>query len=396
MAEETGILGKIGKGIGGILGHPFVQGLGGAAAFGANPILGLLAGSMLKGSREQRELDNEVTRQGLTASRRREGGISDLKDLLGGSVPTDRLLDVEGGPSQIIQSATPGGTASLLSTPRGQDKLLQGLLDINPEAASKSLLDQQFPSQRSDPSILRIADRLDMNGAFANEQAKNAFIMKGGTEAQVLADERELLRLKIGTAQIDFDNATRDQQAENKSAAEQKRLLDQSIVAKSTSIQSLAQLVSNLDDTVYAPGRVGQEARRTTGSIVNEVKNQFGVDTQESDELLADAALLRKGLTQLVIDSIDQFGNNLSGQKLATLEAASANPDIPPEAIIKILSIIAPEMIAQADAEGVPLENREFLENFIKNSSTFLSGGGSPQTGVIDLSNTDLMGELTQ
>jgi len=136
MEEEVGLLGRITGGLRGLLDNPFVQGVGGALAFGANPALGLLAGVGLKNSRERRELNNEALRTQITSANRRSDALDQLPGLLAQRTPIDRLLDVEGGASTPIQSATPGGSIPFTATQPGQAQL-QGLLArISPQAGS--------------------------------------------------------------------------------------------------------------------------------------------------------------------------------------------------------------------------------------------------------------------
>ena len=191
---SDGLLGKIGGGIGKVLNNPHLQGLLGAAAFGANPLIGLLAGQGIKGGRDKRELENEVMRRDLTSRR-------ELRDLLGRRVPTDRLLDVEGGPAtaltELAPSAavnpvtgapgvTPNGSVAAIDMPGGQQELMGLLGELAPGVVAQGMMGQQAQPSAFDEKINFIGQLL---GPDSPEFKEASLRIAGGAEPGTTLDE---------------------------------------------------------------------------------------------------------------------------------------------------------------------------------------------------------------
>ena len=127
MAEH-GLLDRITRPITGLLGNPVVQGVGGAAALGFNPLLGLLAVPGLQSDRERRAFANEGIRNRLLQQKRESEAMVGLRGLLadqtivqgpGTSVPGfDETINIPGRKALIPTVNLPGGNqqrASLLA-----------------------------------------------------------------------------------------------------------------------------------------------------------------------------------------------------------------------------------------------------------------------------------------
>lgn len=144
-----GLLGNVGHKVQGLLNNPAVQGIGAAAAFGFNPLLGLLAAPGIKNTRDRRSAENELLRQEIRARNRQEKAQGDLVGLLGSqaqaAVPSPiGLLNPNGGMDVI--GATRRESVPTVATPQGQQQLLGLLAQLAPAQAISTLLAQPEPS----------------------------------------------------------------------------------------------------------------------------------------------------------------------------------------------------------------------------------------------------------
>lgn len=143
-----GLLGRIGSGIQGLLGNPLVQGVGMAAAAGANPLLGLLAAPAIQSSRDRKAAELELLRQGVRRRQRQEAAQEELTGLLGRrefiQSPVG-LLNLEGGVDVLpAQRSVPA-----VQTPEGQQQLMSILTQLSPDAVASGMLGQVFPDPSS-------------------------------------------------------------------------------------------------------------------------------------------------------------------------------------------------------------------------------------------------------
>lgn len=180
-----GLLGNVGNKVRGLLSSPTVQGLGAAAAFGFNPLLGLLAAPGIQNSRERKTLENDVLRQSLVDAKRRSSAAQDLTGLLGeqttATVPSPiGLLNMEGGVDAI--PATRMGQVPTVSTPGGQDRLLGLLAQLAPEQVA-----ERFLSQPSAPEFKTDIGKLfgDLETAELTGNAQAAAAIRGAIESQL-------------------------------------------------------------------------------------------------------------------------------------------------------------------------------------------------------------------
>lgn len=133
----------------GLLGNPFVQGVGGAVAFGANPLFGLLAGAGIESARDRRQAENEARRNELSRRKREEATLAEIRGILADQTTVqspDRtvgLLDVEGGDPTLFNLPGRRQSVPTVETQVGRQQL-QGLLGgFDPVGTAKGLLAQQ-------------------------------------------------------------------------------------------------------------------------------------------------------------------------------------------------------------------------------------------------------------
>lgn len=178
MADENGLLGDISGVLHSILGNEFVQGAGLVGATGLNPLIGLLAGPIIKDDRERRELENDLVRESLKDSRSRREGATRLAGILGQeAIPAGAPLDVlnlEGG----ILAQTPGipgvvpsasqSRVPFISTPQGRQEALGASAQAAPAALVNQLaggiLGQESPRRQSVDARLQVGRELGLTG----------------------------------------------------------------------------------------------------------------------------------------------------------------------------------------------------------------------------------------
>lgn len=217
----AGLLGKIGSGLEGLLNNPLVQGLAGATAFGASPLLGLLAGGQINAGRKASALENDILREQLSGIRKQQGATDQLQGLLSSQStvqgPTRQagLLDVEGG--QPSPFNLPGRRQSVptIQTPGGQQQALGMLGQIAPGATAQGLLANMFPPQRANTSQMKLDGFESAVGRRATEQeAANIFgAASSDTKIDELLAESRLFmlnqQLREATTQAETDAAER-------------------------------------------------------------------------------------------------------------------------------------------------------------------------------------------
>lgn len=270
----NGLLGKIGSGLEGLLNNPLVQGLAGSAAFGASPLLGLLAGGQINAGRKQRSLENDILREQLSGIRRQQGAADQLQSLLSGSVPTDRLLDVEGGPASIIPSATPGGSVPTAATAGGQRQITGLLPQLAPAATAQGLLGNIFPTQRAAPAVVRVADEVF---GVAPSTEKTAWIKENfnpNASAEAQRATIEMLR-----AQVELENSTDERDRTRREEDVEIATFNNSLNTVIDQLFELADVNEQLAGTGQRPG-FGAGARSSLGSA-----GAFAADVVGLDEL---------------------------------------------------------------------------------------------------------------
>jgi hypothetical protein len=158
MASITDLLGKVVGGIGKIADNPLVQGAGMAAAFGANPLVGLLAAGGLQRSRDTRALENEALREDIAGARESRERRGQIADLLTGDFGSGQSVELPGSTVGLFNETIPlpgrREQVPMINTAQGQN-MLQGLLAAEqPGVAAQAMFPQQAAPQ-TEPTDVR-------------------------------------------------------------------------------------------------------------------------------------------------------------------------------------------------------------------------------------------------
>ena len=380
-----GLLENIGNKIEGVLGNPFVQGAVGAAVGGVSPLLGLLAGPLIKTDRERAKLKNDLLRSELTKRNRENQAQQALQGLLSGEKKTtvqdpDRvagLLDVGGGDPALFNLPSRRESVPAIGTPQGQQQLLGLLAGSAPVITADSLLN---PTAATRPTAFD--QKLDLFTA----------VFPNGVPENPDSTETALLEF-IGAAKPPLDPniaaLTQLSLEEQQRAAEQSRLATAErligtkagLTQAGRRIESISKAVQNLGGTFLQPGLPATDARKTFAQTWSALSQFATGEVPQTQKDLATFDTFTKNTANLLID----ISSSLSGSsglgtftdsKLDLLKSATANADIQPQAIISIIGDVAFDLLIEADK--VRLRDSEFS---IPNAD-FLKIMASGGTGV--------------
>jgi hypothetical protein len=403
MAGITDLLGKIVGGIGKVADHPMVQGLGTAAAFGANPLVGLLAAGGIQRSRDTRALENDLTRGQVEAVQRGNRLQREMDDLLGrrqqralpgasqlpGAATGAQLPGVPGVNAPLTQQPMAGAantpmlqqplsvgegllrspSVPFTQTPEGQQALMTNLMQQKPGVALQGLLAQGGGSPTSFEREMG-ALGVDVRSPLGMElwKAKNIPAADPGQALQ-------LRQLELATAKM-LREYNMETMAMGRRQADERLGLRRGALQ----IESLSNATERLNGTWLQTGLPLADLRRDMASVYAAIKDKFGEGSPQAQQMIADFDIARKGFQSLVNEAITTFGGTMTNDKLAALERASANENISPMAIQKILRDIAGLYISNADlgvaGEPVELPNAEWLRDFSVGAQKSGGGGG--------------------
>lgn len=315
----AGILGKIESGLGkvtdatqGILNNPLVQGVGGALAFGANPLLGLLAAGGIKDSRDRRGLENDALRENLDTAKRRKTATDTLQGLLADKT-TIQDPSLSGGIlfGQDENSLfTPGDAPTPHTIPGRRNQVpsistdeglaqAQGLLaEIAPGIAANSIL----PNQRSNPLATRAATLTQMLGRPLTE---DEMLHVGGAKPETTNDTL-LAELAITRARAEARAAETEEERLAKERRVESLEFQGNVNTAADQLFEMADIVTRLDDggSLTEPGLFA-EARGNVAGVgssiagflgMDDVSQQLGqgsADTQRFNDLSSSLALTR-------------------------------------------------------------------------------------------------------
>lgn len=307
---------------------------------------GLSRGLQLASGLEQAQLANQAQRQELAArARQREA----RQGLLG----------------RVQQ-----GGASL------QDPETLGLLArAEPELFSQGLLGQVFQGpqqQRAEPADIRSLRAVGIDPASPEGRE----IVLDRLRSQGATDEA-LQALQLQLTSFGLEEKRRQRRQEEDTEAKQRRGLELATRRNLRRVQKLADINQDLRGTFFEAGIPFPDLRRDTVAGVNAALEAAGVDRSQQQQTVAKFDTFRKDLSDLIIDTIDRFGGNITNQQLALLEEASAGPGVSPETVASRLADVAEIQLDSARTEGIELENEDALREFIAQQRAFASGGGT-------------------
>ena len=362
----AGLLGNIQKAVQGLLGNEFVQGAAGAAAFGANPLVGLLAGPVIKGSRDRYAQENEDRRRSLAARERLPELLAQRTESQ--TLPGMGLLNLEDDSVQQL----PGRRAQGLyaNTVEGQAEL-QGLLtDIAPQTAVQGMLaNQRPPAARSAPAVVRVADELGLTGKERDQFIRDNFNPNVSTESmQSLID--------LQRAQLELQRSTDERDQENAQREVKRRQFGNSLHTTIDNLFELSAVNDQLAGTGQRPG-FGAGARSGIGSAVAFGADMVGAD-QFAGDVQANVDLAERFDTlanEILIDSLNT--GNFDARLESKFRAfASTKPDRENQGSRANSLAIADKfdaalLAADANGEFIPEERRAKVEAEIKRLREF-------------------------
>lgn len=388
----SGLLGDISSGLESLLGNEFVQGAGMVGALGFNPLIGLLAGPAIKSDRERRELENDVTREGLKGARQRREGADLLADLLGQSVipagaPLD-VMDIEGGilaQTQGVPGRVPTQSQTrvpLVSTPGGQQQAFGAAVQAAPAAAVNQLmaglLGETSTREQSVDRRLAVGRELGLEG-----QELVDFVGKGG------GGDSFLETLLGGLRAEDLGGKITER---NQQLAEDERLRKEAgnrLNSSAESILSLEQRIDSLKGKGVLGNPLDLETAFGVASVIPESLVQGATGLVGDSMTKDDIAALRNQQQEFNIFANDvlvntagdltAMGRTDAGRSL--LAGTKPSADLGPQANVAAAGLAAKRVLdADTDNQLQP-ETRRRLEALIRRAE---GGNAERQQDIAD------------
>ena len=367
-----GLLSRIGGGLQKFVNNPLVQGIGGAIAFGANPLVGLLAAPGIRNSRERAELRNEGLRAEVDAIEGRASAIDELQGLLRSDVtgrnrtPDFQLDDVAGEGALPVRNLNRDVRVPTIATPEGRLQA-QGLLaEIAPQQTAASLLGS--PRERTNTTEQKaIALRQEGQRQGLTGEDLNNFINQG-----LFSSGDSTLDQLMATLAVEdriFRNEQQRREQEESEEESRKSFKRQQVAINSGLRESMAAagLNDELAETSLRTGQFAPVFKQGVG-LQAAAKRFFGMDSTEQDELLANFGLFEKSTANLLLDVLPTLEGLDAGtdNRLRQIQSSLANTTAEPGANAKILAQGMREFVNIADIHGFEIDNRERVEGFIE------------------------------
>lgn len=324
--------------------------VGGALAFGANPILGLLAAPLVHDQREKTRLSNETTREaivGLKAENRgrerAEAALNNLPSVLSPGAP----LTQEGRRAEILKSA--GALA--------------------PGEVGAGLASQVFPPERASTGILATAEAL----MAADPQLTLPDALKQAATYQSSADpntalETQKLLAELGLAQVNLRKAE-DEETTKKTGT----------VSTATNVLNVATSAldhnQKLRGTLLESGSIGPNLPRIALSGMQLGTSLFGTKEQAENfrSMVTTLDLFKKDITDLNVQVVSMLENanvSLSNNFRQSLQDASANVSVDPEANQAIIFRILGRSLDLAESQGADIPELRSMQDQLRQKYT--------------------------
>lgn len=329
--------------IGSVVSNPTMQGILGAAAFGANPLLGLLIGPGLKASREEQQQKVDLGRARLSGL---EEELSAFRDQRARGKDRDAAL-VE--------------LTSRAAAANPEQSEMFGLLGrIAPDRLAQSVLGNAFPQAQKPPKEIELMRALGLEPTFANYRELAAANNPQDASGQL---DAILTRLEIDEKLTAAEQAKADKAAAEQSAAN-------NILDTLDTLSELAAANQKLSGTAGAPGSFMFEPVRQIKAAAGGVLSDMDVLPELAEKLSQDAesaGSLVKESSNLVLNRIIQmsqvpgFSQNRAVQQM--VEKGTAGKEADPGTNNKILSTMLDQVLRDADQNGVEIPNRDKYVN---------------------------------
>lgn len=373
MAGITDLLGKIVGGIGKVADHPMVQGLGAAAAFGANPLVGLLAAGGIQRSRDSRALENDISREQLQAMRR----TNDLNEELGGlfdsrtqtSLGAPQVPGLQQQPLSLLEGLERRPSVPTVQTPEGQMKLQSLLTQLSPAAAAQA----QFSNQTRNPTAL------EQKFAAFNQLFPGGKVPENPTPGQLA----QMSMLGIDNNNLDETLARFEleksiwemQQARTETERKEQEVGIQKAEIKDATMRSFNELseMARLNDIIANSPLLGNPAvMEAVGSgnvaAIVELAGRFGIDTREAEQVAKAMVRFDQLATQLAITRLSGPAAELAGTdaKFRTYRETKPSTALGPTANALTIADTIEDSLSFAENRGYDVVQRETLLELAK------------------------------
>lgn len=327
------------------------------------------AGTMIFSRDPYRQLAlNDARRNAISDRARRENSIGELAQMLTPPLP----------PQDLSVGATPRGSvmASLAQSRQSPDSRMIGLLaDIAPEPVVSGLLDQMFPSARSDriPTDARMMQMLGLPLTQENYVKFKSIGQPGLDPLQQTQLQRNWLEIQklIGEQ--------KKTETETTQTAAQKR------VSANRGIEALTEIASlndALGGTFMQPGLSMPDLRRAGASAYLTASEWLGLPQDELAQNITNYDEMGKLLNDVIIQNQSRFGSNFTNNMLSLLQSASANPAIMPGAIDSILGQMSQKIIDDAEIGGYALDDLDAAKALVSRKKN--ARARTPREPIID------------
>jgi hypothetical protein len=347
------IFDTIGAGVEKLVGNPYVQGMGLMAATGFNPLIGLLAGPIIKDDRQRSEMELEAQRRQLDAQKR----LGDLSStMVQRRIPGMELLGIEGtgGEPTIIPGYTTRSEENLvplLQTPRGRAELTGIAADLSPGAA---VLGGRATEREM------IGRRLLEDGVFTPEQFQQ--YMMGGAGGATSP-----LEMALGLALLNQRSGTESREAEEAALEAQQRqqaeeVFSGELLGSFDQLIELGMLNTQLAGSSFATrqGLPGGEARRAVGSTIAELGEALDFDTSDMQQDIGARDVFTKTAANIQFDLLkDANVDSRAARILERFFKGTASLDIGPAANYKIIADQLRGRLRVADAKGIEIPQEQ-------------------------------------
>jgi hypothetical protein len=369
MTALKGLLKNIGGKVKNAAQSPVGTGLLGAAAFGFNPLLGLLAAPAIKSDRERQARSAEMSDLSLARARRQEQALGMLPGLLG---PDPRGVAQRPGDMPIpLPPEMEQGR---------QNQLFSALTDIAPEAVAQGLLGQFFPQDtgRSPTSLVRNLEAAGIDpGSPEGREIIISNLMKGDNATDDVI-RRADLQLKI----MQIEQLAADRQNDVSTRAQQERSAGVSVRRTLSKANEIASLNDALDQSLLETGLPLSDARRAWAGGSQAIAGAFGYDNARAKALSASFDRFNALSTDFGLDMLFKLQGTgaISDTKFNTLLANTVSVGNSPEANRLAVADIIEVALDSADELGLDIAEREEHEQLLKRLRS--TSPVSPVSGV--------------
>lgn len=321
----------------GLLGNPMLNiGTGLLAASGPSmqpkgfgQVLG--EGMQFASQRQAQQMQLQAMREEMQAKRERQEAMQQLQGLI--------------APNE--QGVMP------MQTPEGQQQMLGLLGQVAPEAMAQGLMAQVFaqPDQPRLPASMQEFSALYPGVDVGTPEGREMYLAhqmnKDPTGAVMKEAQLELLMQQL-------QDARESRLARQESAAEERAATRREVVYDLRKLEEMAELNDRLRGTLVESGRSFSDLRRVAVDGWQGIKEMFGGDATQQQQMKDDYDRFSKLTTDFVIGSLDRLAGTgtLTDAKFGALMDASASIGASPGANDLVIADLIEGLLDAAELEG--------------------------------------------